>query len=640
MKAGNLLYVCVSVALIVAPMRPVHGEQAQLRAWEAVPLQDGPAIGAPAEPIGRGTRMEQPGCAAPSWNVENVSTPPERPDATEGVFGSTDFDWQLANPRTFEARFRARAADNSGLGILACIVTGECTPDDLLDWVLEILDWVSFSKGELARTMDLRLQGQPGMEAQLQVVSNLDGLIAVSSFLLAGSYAKVTADLAARPEGGAEYIVLHEEREDDSYLDQGAYFTPIARAATKSLTLPAGAALHLDGHLRAESRSEKLILGAAIGAAQFSDPVGGGYFDQLEPPIAIPNPEMKVSVTIVNVSPVLTLAHPGVDVIEGEVASNGGTLCDGDNDAITLTASVGSVVNHQDGTWSWNYPAGDGPATQVVTVSADDGKGGTDTISFTLSVRNAAPTVDAGADQTAYRGDSVTLSGGWFDPAGALDEPYLWKWDTTADGVPDLAGSAPYCSVVPASAEFATEGEYALMFQVADHDGAAAADTLLVNVLNRPPDCSQAVARPGILWPANHEFVTISIIGVTDPEGDTVSFAVDHIAQDEAVDAPGSGNTSPDGQGLGTATAQVRAERMGAGDGRVYHLRFTAVDGHGGECTATVQVAVPRAEKKAALDGGPIYDSTAALIGASGAINGASRSEAANDEMYLPLVTR
>jgi hypothetical protein len=37
----------------------------------------------------------------------------------------------------------------------------------------------------------------------------------------------------------------------------------------------------------------------------------------------------------------------------------------------------------------------------------------------------------------------------------------------------------------------------------------------------------------------------------------------------------------PDGAGIATNTAQVRAERLGAGDGRVYHIGFTADDGKG-----------------------------------------------------------
>lgn len=100
-------------------------------------------------------------------------------------------------------------------------------------------------------------------------------------------------------------------------------------------------------------------------------------------------------------------------------------------------------------------------------------------------------------------------------------------------------------------------------------------------------------------------------MGVNDPDGDEVSIAVTGISQDEAVDAPGSGNTAPDGRGVGGATAEVRAERAGSGDGRVYAISFTAEDGNGGSCSGAVRVGVPKSQGSgAAVDSGQSFDST------------------------------
>jgi Zn-dependent metalloprotease len=126
----------------------------------------------------------------------------------------------------------------------------------------------------------------------------------------------------------------------------------------------------------------------------------------------------------------------------------------------------------------------------------------------------------------------------------------------------------------------------------------------------QPPDCSGASATPDRLWPANHQFNTINIVGVTDPNNDPLTITITSIYQDEPVLAPGSGNTSPDGQGVGTSTAQVRAERIGVGNGRVYHITFTADDGFGVACTGEVQVGVPKNVKGTAVDDGALYDST------------------------------
>jgi hypothetical protein len=129
---------------------------------------------------------------------------------------------------------------------------------------------------------------------------------------------------------------------------------------------------------------------------------------------------------------------------------------------------------------------------------------------------------------------------------------------------------------------------------------------------NQPPDCTKAQPSVDLLWPPNHKLVTISILGVTDSDGDPVSITVTGITQDEPVNGLGDGDTSPDGFGIGTAQAQIRAERSGTGNGRVYAITFTADDGKGGVCTGRVTVGVPhdQGKGKIPIDDGQHYDST------------------------------
>ena len=47
-----------------------------------------------------------------------------------------------------------------------------------------------------------------------------------------------------------------------------------------------------------------------------------------------------------------------------------GTFSDPDGDAVTLTASIGTITDNGDGTWSWS---GSAAASQLVYVTADDG---------------------------------------------------------------------------------------------------------------------------------------------------------------------------------------------------------------------------------------------------------------------------
>jgi hypothetical protein len=145
-----------------------------------------------------------------------------------------------------------------------------------------------------------------------------------------------------------------------------------------------------------------------------------------------------------------------------------------------------------------------------------------------------------------------------------------------------------------------------------DNDG----DGLIDEGCNTAPDCSTAGPSIGEIWPPNHKMVSINVLGVTDADGDTVSITINSIWQDEPVNTVGDGSTGPDGAGVGSDTAQVRAERTGTkkvpGDGRVYHIGFTADDGNGGSCSGEVKVGVPhdQGKGKPAVDGGALYDST------------------------------
>lgn len=129
---------------------------------------------------------------------------------------------------------------------------------------------------------------------------------------------------------------------------------------------------------------------------------------------------------------------------------------------------------------------------------------------------------------------------------------------------------------------------------------------------NLPPVCAQAHAEASILWPPNHKLETVSIMGVTDPENDPVTIAVTSIHQDEPTNGLGDGDTSPDGFGVGEALAQLRRERSGTGNGRVYIIGFSAVDDQGGSCEGQVIVGVPHDPnpEAEAIDDGLRFDST------------------------------
>ena len=119
---------------------------------------------------------------------------------------------------------------------------------------------------------------------------------------------------------------------------------------------------------------------------------------------------------------------------------------------------------------------------------------------------------------------------------------------------------------------------------------------------NRPPVCSGATASPSVIWPANGKMVPVSILGVTDPEGDPVALKVTGISQDE----PGAAFS-----GIGSSVAQIKAERDGKGDGRVYRIQFEATDPLGNACQGEVTVCVPHDRGKGnCVDSGALAPSS------------------------------
>ena len=126
-------------------------------------------------------------------------------------------------------------------------------------------------------------------------------------------------------------------------------------------------------------------------------------------------------------------------------------------------------------------------------------------------------------------------------------------------------------------------------------------------------DCSTATASPNALWPPNHKSVSIDIASVFALDGSDASIVVTGIEQDEPVNGLGDGDTSPDGFGVGTDSPQVRRERSGLGDGRLYFISFDASDAtNSATCSGQVAVGVPHDQGQGStpIDSGVRFDST------------------------------
>jgi hypothetical protein len=122
-------------------------------------------------------------------------------------------------------------------------------------------------------------------------------------------------------------------------------------------------------------------------------------------------------------------------------------------------------------------------------------------------------------------------------------------------------------------------------------------DSVTTRVLDIvPPELTLALT-PTQLWPPNHKFVPIKATVVVHDNCDPNPVVrLISITSNEAANGNGDGNTAIDVQGASFGTAdlefQLRAERSGNGDGRIYTVTYEARDESGNSTRRTGTVSV------------------------------------------------
>lgn len=241
----------------------------------------------------------------------------------------------------------------------------------------------------------------------------------------------------------------------------------------------------------------------------------------------------------------------------------------------------------------------------TLTLTADDGIDPPVAASAALTVSNQAPVVTISAPtngQLFQLADVVNVTAPFTDAGSNDTHTCSIDW---GDGV--VNAGVVVAGQCTGSHTYSTGGTKTITVTVTDDDGGAGTASVTIDI-NTPPDCTPVTPDNRVLWPPNHSLRVITISGATDADGDTVTLTVDGVTQDEPVNGLGDGDTSPDAFLVAGSSDQVelRAERSGTGDGRVYRIAFTGDDGRGGTCTGVVRVAVPKAQNgNAAVDSAP-----------------------------------
>ena len=149
----------------------------------------------------------------------------------------------------------------------------------------------------------------------------------------------------------------------------------------------------------------------------------------------------------------------------------------------------------------------------------------------------------------------------------------------------------------------AAAGTYTLTYSVHDAMGLGASVVRSVTVEQAPQSCtSVAVKSPREIWPPNHKMWSFNLSEcavVQNPCGAPVDInaagTITSIYSDEVEDANGNGDgsTLQDIVVTGKSSFQLRAERQGKGNGRVYGVNFKVTDTSGAVQTATCKFVVP-----------------------------------------------
>ncbi len=221
-----------------------------------------------------------------------------------------------------------------------------------------------------------------------------------------------------------------------------------------------------------------------------------------------------------------------------------------------------------------------------------------------IPILNHAPTIACPApttlECTSHDGTRATVTVNVADEDGDGLE-VLWKVNGTTVQTNRIAASTPPTSLAVALEATFRFGESDISVSVSDGKADAVSCTTKITVRDTtPPTVTSVRATPRVLWPPNHRMVPVRIqVDATDACGD-VTAKILSVTSDEPANGRGDGNTSPDWVITGDQTAELRAERSGAGDGRVYTIRVEIADEAGNKVLREVTVEVPHDMRKRA----------------------------------------
>ncbi|MFH1755443.1 MAG: HYR domain-containing protein [Candidatus Latescibacterota bacterium] len=214
----------------------------------------------------------------------------------------------------------------------------------------------------------------------------------------------------------------------------------------------------------------------------------------------------------------------------------------------------------------------------VVTCTATDFSGNSSQCSFMVTIVEAEPPV-------IYCPDDITAE---CTGDGSAPVEFVVTAESECDTNVTVVCDPPSGSIFPL-------GETVVNCAATDRFGNTVECSFRIYVEDTtPPTINSIMVSEDTLWPPNHKMVDIAVtVDATDICDSEPMCWVYDVTSNEPINGKGDGNTEPDYLIIDELNVQLRAERAGLLEGRVYTLHVRCEDAFGNFADGMVDVFVP-----------------------------------------------